>query len=56
MKISENLNKDIESEINNICIKNRNNNKNILILSGGGIKGITILGALKYLEDRIIQG
>ena len=54
MKISENLNKDIESEINNICIKNKNNNKNILILSGGGIKGITILGALKYLEDNNI--
>lgn len=29
----------------------KNNNKNILILSGGGIKGIAHIGGLKYLEE-----
>jgi NTE family protein len=46
-----NINKKIETELNDIFIKK---NKNILVLAGGGIKGITILGALKYLEDNNI--
>lgn len=47
-----NINKDIENELLDIC-KNKTK-KNILILSGGGIKGISILGAIKYLEDNNI--
>ena len=27
------------------------NNKTILVISGGGVKGIAMLGALKYLEN-----
>ena len=48
MKFANNLNKSIEDEINDICI---NNNKNILVLAGGGMKGLGLLGAIKYLED-----
>jgi NTE family protein len=48
---NKNINKNIEDEINKICI---NPNKNILVLCGGGIKGIYILGGLKYLEEQKI--
>ena len=51
-KINDKINEEIENELLNIC-KNKVN-KNILILSGGGMKGITILGAIKYLEENNI--
>ena len=50
MKLANNLNKPIEEEIKNICFTNKLK-KNILVLAGGGIKGIGILGSIKYLEE-----
>ena len=50
MKFNDNLNKTIEEEIKNICIKNKPK-KNILVLAGGGMKGLGILGSIKYLEE-----
>lgn len=50
MKLNKNLNIIIEKEINEICIVN-NKNKNILVLAGGGMKGLGLLGAIKYLEE-----
>lgn len=52
MKINNKINEEIDKEISNIC-KNKIK-KNILVLSGGGIKGISLLGAIKYLEDQNI--
>lgn len=46
---NKNINKTIEDELNNMCI---NNQKTILVLCGGGMKGIYILGGLKYLEEQ----
>lgn len=46
---NKNINKTIEDELNNMCI---NNKKTILVLCGGGMKGIYILGGLKYLEEQ----
>lgn len=46
---NKNINKTIEDELNNMCIKNQ---KTILVLCGGGMKGIYILGGLKYLEEQ----
>jgi len=48
MNLDKNINKNIEEEINKLCI---NPNKNTLVLCGGGMKGIYILGGLKYLEE-----
>jgi NTE family protein len=50
MKLNQNLNKSIEDEINNICTKNTMN-KNILVLAGGGMKGLALIGSIKYLEE-----
>lgn len=50
MKLDKDLNIKIEKEINDICIINKKN-KNILVLAGGGMKGLGILGAIKYLEE-----
>lgn len=50
MKLNKDLNMTIEKEINDICIINKEN-KNILVLAGGGMKGLGILGAIKYLEE-----
>jgi len=47
---NKNITKNIEDEINTILYSNTNK-KDTLILSGGGLKGIQILGALKYLEE-----
>jgi predicted acylesterase/phospholipase RssA len=43
------FNKKIELEIDKLC--NKKKKKTILILSGGGVKGILFVGALKYLEE-----
>ena len=50
MKLDKDLNIKIEKEINDICIINKKI-KNILVLAGGGMKGLGILGAIKYLEE-----
>ena len=50
MKLNKDLNITIEKEINDICVINKRN-KNILVLAGGGMKGIALLGAIKYLEE-----
>jgi hypothetical protein len=47
MKIPENINNTIESEIKDICEINKNK-KTILVLPGGGMKGFILLGALKH--------
>jgi len=46
---NKNINKSIEDELNNMCV---NNQKTILVLCGGGMKGIYLLGGLKYLEEQ----
>jgi predicted acylesterase/phospholipase RssA len=51
-KINDKINDEIENELSNIC--NNKIKKNILILSGGGMKGISLLGAIKYLEENNI--
>ena len=43
------INKNINSIINNIDIKQ--NKKNILILSGGSFKGFAYIGVLKALKN-----
>jgi NTE family protein len=51
------VNLKIDNKINAILGKSTNsssNTKNILILSGGGIKGIAHIGALKALEEKNI--
>lgn len=50
MKFTDDLNKTIDEEIKNICINNKCK-KNILVLGGGGMKGLGILGSIKYLEE-----
>ena len=50
MKFTNNLNETIEKEIKEICIK-KEENKTILVISGGGMNGLIILGAIKYLEE-----
>jgi len=47
----KNLNINIENEVKTLCNIN-NCKKNILVLAGGGIKGIYIIGCLKYLEEK----
>lgn len=51
MKIPENINNTIESEIRDICESNKHK-KTILVLPGGGMKGLILLGALKALEEK----
>ncbi len=46
------FNKKIEQDLDKLC--NKKKKKTILILSGGGIKGILFVGALKYLEEHHI--
>ncbi len=46
-----NLNINIENEVKNICHTNKSK-KNILVLAGGGVKGLYIIGCLKYLEEK----
>lgn len=48
MKFEKNINKNIEDEINNICITNK---KTKLVLCGGGMKGLYLIGGLKYLSE-----
>ena len=48
MKFEKNINKNIENEINNICITNK---KTKLVLCGGGMKGLYLVGALKYFDE-----
>jgi predicted acylesterase/phospholipase RssA len=50
MKLINNINETIEKEINEICTI-ENKNKTILVLPGGGMNGLVILGAIKYLEE-----
>jgi len=50
MKLMNNLNETIEKEINEICTI-QNKNKTILVLPGGGMNGLILLGAVKYLEE-----
>lgn len=57
--LDKNLNKLIENEVKSICdtnISNKTNkiNKTILVLAGGGMKGIYLIGCLKYLEEKNI--
>lgn len=50
--INEQLNEQLDNELIDILSKNKHNiKKTILILSGGGVKGIAHIGALKALED-----
>jgi len=46
-----NIDKNIETEINNLIIKTKSSNKKILIFSGGGTKGVIYFGALKALDE-----
>ena len=48
----DNLNETIDNEIKILLNKDdKIINKNILVLSGGGVKGMALIGALKALED-----
>ena len=47
----KNLNMNIESEVNSIC-KIDKKSRHILVLAGGGMKGVYIVGCLKYLEEK----
>lgn len=48
----DNLNETIDNEIKILLNKDdKIKNKNILVLSGGGVKGMALIGALKALED-----
>lgn len=52
---NKNINKTIEDELYSLCKKNKYS-KNILVLAGGGIKGLVFVGVFKYLEElNIIQ-
>lgn len=52
----ENINTNIDSKINSLLEKTSKKEKKILVLSGGGIKGIAHIGALKALENmKILQ-
>lgn len=48
--ISENINDILDNDINKI-INKRKNSKNILVLSGGAVKGLSQIGALHCLES-----
>jgi NTE family protein len=43
------INKSINEEINSIC--KINNKKNIIVFSGGGVKGFVYIGIIKYFEE-----
>ena len=45
------INKDIEKEINTLIKTDVSNTKKILVLSGGGMRGIALHGVLKALHD-----
>lgn len=47
------INKEIDDKINKLLEK-KTDKKTILILGGGGIKGIAHIGALQYLEEKKI--
>jgi NTE family protein len=47
----DNINEFLDTEISKITKSNEEKIKNILVLSGGGIKGICHIGALKALQD-----
>jgi len=51
MKLPKNINNTIESEIRDICEENKKK-KTILVLPGGGMKGLILLGGLKALEEK----
>lgn len=53
MKLPENINNTIEAEIRDICEEHKKK-KTILVLPGGGMKGLILIGALKALEERNI--
>ena len=53
-KIYNNINDDVDNELNKVLNKNTSTKINKLLLSGGGIKGIAHVGALKALEDKNI--
>lgn len=53
MIMTQNIDKDIQEEINKL-IKiedNKDKNKKILIFSGGGMKGLSLFGVLKALDE-----
>lgn len=53
---NKSINDQIEKELSLILNKNiKDGNKTILVLSGGGIKGIAHLGAIKALEEKNIM-
>jgi NTE family protein len=48
----DNINEFIDNKIKNLTKKtHENNDKTILVLSGGGVKGISHIGSLKALEE-----
>ena len=47
----KNLNINIENEVKTLC-NTKNSKRNILVLAGGGMKGLYIIGCLKYLEEK----
>ena len=51
MKLPENINNTIEAEIRDICEQTKKK-KTILVLPGGGMKGLILLGGLKALEEK----
>ena len=51
MSLEDSLVTKLDGELSNILGKKPSKNKHILVLSGGGVKGISLLGALQVLED-----
>jgi NTE family protein len=49
--LNKDLNKLIENEVKSICDINKSL-KNILVMAGGGMKGIYLIGCLKYIEEK----
>lgn len=47
-----NIDKYVDNKLNSILQNNTYNRKTNLVISGGGIKGIVIVGALKALQDK----
>ena len=46
-----NIDKDIQEEINKLIKTDNTKNKKILIFSGGGMKGLSLFGVLKALDE-----
>lgn len=49
--LNKSINNEIDKELEFILKKNNYDNKTILVLSGGGVKGIAHIGAMKALEE-----